>query len=164
VKSIYIPMVANNTTETGLTTIVTEALRDRFDRFGAVTVVDSIDRADAILEVKITKIKEGTRTSVARTDEALQLDTQLNLFGELRKLSGEVLWREPELTVSRSYGTSRSSVVTSSSDFASSTLGAGDLAGLNQREVSRGQEQEALTQLADVAAKRIYDEAVSPDF
>lgn len=164
IKSIYIPMVTNNTTESTLTPVITEALRDRFDRFGVVTVVDTYDAADAVLEVKILRVKRGTRTSVAGTDAALQLDTQLTLFGELRQINGNLLWREPEISVSRSFGNTRSAVVASSADFANSTLGSSDLSGLTQRELSRNQEQEALTQLADVAAKRIYDESVAPDF
>jgi len=164
VKNIYIPMVTNNTTESTLTPVITEALRDRFDRFGAVTVVDSYDAADAVLEVKVLKVKRGTRTSVAGTDAALQLDTQLTLFGELRQVDGSLLWLEPEISVTRAFGNTRSAVVASSADFANSTLGSSDLSGLTQRELSRNQEQEALTQLADVAAKRIYDAAVSPDF
>lgn len=164
VKQLYIPAVINNSTESSLTQLLTDALQDQFERYGAVQVQDTNVGADAVLEVRIMQVRQGTRTSTAATDTALTLDTELTLFAELRRITGQVLWRNPSLTASTAFGTSRSAVVTSTAGFATGTLGSSDLAGLNERELARGQEQEALAQLCEQAAMNIYDSSVAPDF
>lgn len=164
VKQLYIPTVINNSTESSLTQQLTDALQDQFERYGAVQVLDTNVGADAVLEVRIMQVRQGTRTSTAATDTALTLDTELTLFAELRRITGQVLWRNPSLIVSTAFGTSRSAVVTSTAGFATGTLGSSDLAGLNERELARGQEQEALAQLCEQAAMNIYDSSVAPDF
>ena len=68
------------------------------------------------------------------------------------------------LRATRSFGAATSGVNTASADFSSSSLSASDLSSLRTREVSRGQEQEVFDQLAEELARKIYNEAVSPDF
>ena len=63
VTKVMIPMVENNSTEPGLGAIVTEALRDQFERFGALSVVDSYGEADAVLDAKILEIKNNYTTT-----------------------------------------------------------------------------------------------------
>ena len=164
VKVIAIPLVQNASTESGLTTVVTEALRDRFERYGVVSVVDDADAADAVLRARILKVSRNQRTSTSKTDTELQLDTTLTLAAELRRVTGPVLWRDNNISVSKEFGTTSGVVVTTSPDFASGTLGSADLGSLENREVSRGQEQEALRSLAEQVARQIYDSAVAPDF
>lgn len=164
VKRISIPLVENNSTEPGLATVVTEALRDRFERFGVLVVVDELGDADAVLKATILSVKRDTHSVTSRTDTALQFNTSLSISGELRRVTGPILWRNPRLVVTKPFGATSGVVVTSSSDFAGGSLGSSDLGALDNREVSRGQEQEAFAALADDAAKKIYDEAVTPDF
>lgn len=68
------------------------------------------------------------------------------------------------MSVSRQYGTTSGVVVATSPDFAAGNISAEDLGALSAREIARGQEQEAFDQLAEQAAKQIYDQAVAPDF
>jgi outer membrane lipopolysaccharide assembly protein LptE/RlpB len=167
VKRIYIPLVENNSTESGLTTLFTEALKDRFERFGVVTVVDDSASADAVLKTRILKVQRQSGAVSGQQNSAIELDTTMRLAAELRRVSGTVLWKNPEFEVTQTYGAVSELVVTSSSDFASSGLGSANLAELGQngsREVQRGQERNVLSQLADEAAEKIYDSAVSPDF
>ena len=164
VKKIYIPIVENSSTEPSLTTLLTESLRDRFERFGVITVVDSLEEADAVLRVRVIKTKKKSRASDSVTDVTQQLDTEVTLSAELQRLSGPILYRNPRFTVSRAYASSRDSVVSGSADFIEGNLSGNDLGGLDQREVARGQEQEALSTVSDLAAKQVYDEAVAPDF
>ena len=56
----------------------------------------------------------------------------------------QFLWRNPNLEVSKSYATNKQSIVTSGSDFATSTLGSNDISNLSERELARGQGQESL--------------------
>jgi hypothetical protein len=164
VKKVAIPLVENSSTETGLTTIVTEALRDQFERYGVLSVVEETKDADAILNARILKVRRSTSTVSARDDGALQQDTSMVLAAELQRLDGSVLWRNKRIVVTKVSATSSDTVVTSSVDFAGGSLGANDLKGLGGREVTRGQEQEALNNLAEQAARIVYDQAVMPDF
>lgn len=164
VKRVYIPIAENNSTEPSLALTVTEAIRDRFERFGVVSVVDEQKDADAILTAKILKVKRDTNTVSSRADTALQQNTTMTLAAELRRISGPVLWRNPNLAVTKVFGSSSGAVVTTSADFAGGGLSSSDIGNLDARELARGQEQEALSTLADLAARQIYDDAVAPDF
>ena len=164
VKLVYIPIVENNSTEPGLAVALTEALQERFSRFGVVKVTESRELADAILEVVIQDVRRTTNTVTANTEVSQQQDTQMTVSGTLRRTSGVMLWRNDRMAVSRGFGGTQSTVVTTSSDFAGSGLSGDDLSGLSAREVSRGQEQQALDQLIETVAARIYDESVAPDF
>jgi outer membrane lipopolysaccharide assembly protein LptE/RlpB len=164
VKVVAIPIVENNTTEPSLTALMTEALRDRFERFGVVSVVDEIRDADAVLQARILGVSRKSRSVTSRTSTALQYDTTITVSAVLKKVSGQVLWRSPSMSVARSYGATSDVVITTSADFSGSTLDSDDLAGLDTREISRGQEQEALSLLSEEVARKIYDESVAPDF
>ena len=164
VKKIYIPIVENNTTDSTLSNVLTESLQDHFEQYGAVAVVDSVAEADAVLRVKVLKIKKGSDTTTSKTDTTLQQNTVLTVGAELRRTSGPLLWKNPQFNVSQSYGTTAGSILTSSSSFAGGGLTASDLASLDSRELSRGQEEEALATMADAVAAKIYNDAVAPDF
>lgn len=164
VKRIQIPLVENHSTDSALTQLLTEALRDQFERFGVVTVVEDLKDADAVLHFKILKVSRKSRTTTSRTDTAQTFDTSLTVGGDLRRVTGSILWSNPTFLVSRQVGATSDVVVSSSADFAEGTLGASDLASLDSREIVRGQEQEALEKLCDEVARKVYDDAVAPDF
>ena len=164
VRRIYIPMAENSTAEAGLSLTVTEALRDQFERYGVIIVVDDAPQADATLKSRIVSVKHSTRTVTSNTDTALQLDTALTLSAELRRSNGQLLWANRNILASESFGTTSNVVVTSTADFASDSINSQDLGALNSREISRGQEQMVLENLAEDLAKEVYTQAVLPDF
>ena len=164
VKNIYVPNVENNTTEAILTQLLTEALRDRFERYGVVTVVEKRGAADAVLNARILSVKNETKTVTSGTDVVLQYIAVMTVAAELTRTSGGVLWRDVKLKASQSYGATSDVVVTSSADFSGSSLNAADLAQLGDLEVSRGQEQETFADLADTTARKVYEAAVTPRF
>lgn len=164
IKTVYIPQVKNNSSESGLTQVVTEALRDEFEKYGALYVVSSLREADMVLDASVIDVTRKTRTSTSFDDTALQYETQLTIGAILKRVTGQILWRNSRINVSSSYGTASGSVVTSSADFASSSINAGDLGGLNNREIARGQGREVFEQLAEKSARMIYNQAVAPDF
>lgn len=164
VKKIYIPFAENRSTEGQLTRLLTESLRDEFERYGVVTVVEEPSEADATLRITIMELKRRSLTVAGRSSTDNQRTTSLLIRGELKDRDGKVLWQEPSLNVGKGFGTSRAAVVTSGAGFVGGTLGAGDLAGLGERELQRGQEQAALSDLADEAAAQIYEEAVAEPF
>jgi len=163
VKKIYIPQAENDTTELGLANMVTDAVRDQFDSYGAVHVVEKQSQADAVLRVRILSLKQSVDT-VSNTNTTNQMDSTMTVSGELRRITGKVLWRDPMIRVSKSFSTNSTTVVTSSPDFASGSISSTDLAGLNQRELARGQQAQALLSMSSDAARMMYDRAVAPDF
>ena len=164
VTKVYVPRVENTTTETFLTNAVTEALRDRFERYGVLYVVENEAEADAVLEASIIDVKRNTRTSTGDTDTALQFSSSLTIDAELRRVTGGTLWKNKRIVTTRTFGAASNVVVTSSANFASSSINAGDLAGLTDRELSRGQEREVFEEMAEQAARQIYEQAVLPEF
>jgi outer membrane lipopolysaccharide assembly protein LptE/RlpB len=164
VKAIFIPQVQNNSTELGLSDVVTEALREQFESFGVVNVVDRQGLADAVLNVKILSLNRSTRTVLGINDTATQMETTMILEGELRRTTGALLWKNGMVRVAQGVGTDQSAVVTSSAAFASGSISSTDLQQLSAREVTRSQENEILPNLATEAARKIYDGSVAPDF
>lgn len=164
VKRIYIPLTENETTEANLARIVTEALQDRFERYGVVEVVDKITEADAVLKTKIISVTKDTKTSTSGTDTALQYDIKMVISAELQRVTGQILWSNRAISAAQTYGATGSVVVTSSADFALSSLSASDLSGMSSREVARSQESEALDAMAEKVARAVYDQAVAPEF
>jgi outer membrane lipopolysaccharide assembly protein LptE/RlpB len=163
VKNIYIPKVENDSTELGLADIVTDALSDQFDSYGAVTVVDKQIQADAVLKVRVVSLTQSTDT-VSSNNTASQMDSTMILAGELRRVTGKVLWRDDQVRVTKNFATNASTVVTTSPDFASGSISSQDLSGLTQRELARGQQAQALLSMSADAAEIIYEKSVAPDF
>jgi outer membrane lipopolysaccharide assembly protein LptE/RlpB len=164
VQTIYISPVENNTTEPGLGLEMTEILRSRFDRYGVVRLSEDKDFADAILESKILNIESRTQNVTGRTDIAIEQELTMILFGELRRRNGQVLWRNPNIRARGSFANVSDLVVTSSPQFAQGGIGSAALGALESREVSRGQQREALEGLMEEAARRLYLDAVAADF
>ena len=164
VRKIYIPTVENESAEPRVTALLTEALRERFERYGVITVVESVEEADAILNIQVRSVDREARSVTSGTDTVLQFDTVAQLWGDLRRANGGVLWRNPSMRVAKAFGATGQTVVTSSSDFAQSGIDPQTLASLSDIEVSRGQEQEALIDLSEEVAKFVYEDSVAEDF
>ena len=164
VRRIYIPQVENNSVESGFGPILTDALRDQFEKFGAITVVDTRSEADAVLETSVLKVKRTTRTTTGSTDRALQYDTSVTLESYLKRLNGSSIWSAPSMTVSKAFGATTNSVVGTSADFSEGTLSAADLAGLSSQEVLRSQQGSSLRAVASEVARKIYADAVVGGF
>ena len=164
VKKIYIPYVENRSTEATLSQLVTESIRDEFERYGVVQVVESRDEADATLKVAVLDLKRKSKTVAGRSNTDNQRQSTLSLGAELKTSEGKILWQQAPILVGGGFGTDRSTVITSGASFVGGTLGASDVAALGERELQRGQEQEILSQLADQAAAEIYEAAVAEPF
>lgn len=164
VKIVYVEAVENESSEPGLSRLLTDALRDRFDRFGTVVVADAPGEADALLSTKVKSVDRDTQTSTSATDAALQTRIKVSLSSELRRSDGEVLWKNPNMVISKLSGAASGAVVTSSTSFLGGSLSAGDLGRLGTREVQRLEGEQALSAVADDAAAAIYTAAVLPDF
>jgi len=164
IKRIYIPIVSNFSTESSITLLLTESVKDEFEKYGIFQIVDSSDSADATLVVKILDITRDTKTSTSNTDSALELDTTLSVSGVLKRTNGQNLWKNNLIKARDSYGSTSDVVVSSSASFGASAISASDLGNLSSREVSRGQEREVFERLSEDIARSIYNQAVIADF
>ncbi|MCB0325591.1 MAG: hypothetical protein KDD69_18545, partial [Bdellovibrionales bacterium] len=142
----------------------TERLLSRFERYGAVKVVEPDEEADAELITKILGIETQVRDVTGDTDIELEQDIIMTIFAELRRRNGQILYRNPQLRVRDSFATTSDVVVTSSSSFAQGGISAESLGSLGSREVSRGQQSAALDDLLDEAARQLYLDAVAAEF
>lgn len=164
VKSVYIPQAINDTTEPGLAQLVTEAMQERFERFGVVRIVDSLADADAVLNTRIVSLNRNKTTVTSGTDTALQFDSVLTIAASIQRTTGPLIWENRLIQARKTFGTASNVVVASSPGFAAGSLNQGDLAALNTREIARGQESQVLEDLAVQAARQVYMQAVEPDF
>ena len=164
VRKIAIPLAENRTVESGLGRLITDALREEFEKYGAVQVVESEKEADAVLNVTIERVTRESATVTSNSQSDLQLDATVQMSATLEKRNGTVLWSQSDFTVSKPVGTTAGSVVTSSPFFQGGAFDAGDLNGQSSREVARGQEQSVFEEISGEIAREIYDQAVAADF
>ncbi|MDD2941571.1 MAG: LPS assembly lipoprotein LptE [bacterium] len=164
VRAIYIAPVRNDTTELGLSNLMTEALRLRFERYGIVHTVDSARDADAVLQTRVRYLDSQVRNVTGDTDIALELDLVMIVSSELKRRGGQSLWKNSYLETRKPFASVQNVVVTSSSGFASGDVGSANLGNLGAREVSRGQQEQATQELIEETARRVYLGAVAEKF
>lgn len=164
IKTIGIMPVDNKTTEPDLGLQLTESLRERFDRYGAVKVVDDVSGADAVLSTAIESVSSQVASVTGSSDIELQSDLIITVSGELKASDGRVLWRSPRITVTSAIANVRDAISTTSSAFAQSGIGSSGLKTLDSRELSRGQQEVALQEMIEEVARKIYLDAVAADF
>jgi Lipopolysaccharide-assembly len=164
VKAIFIPLVRNQTVEPTLTSLMTEALQDQVGQYGTIDIVDSANQSDAIFDIQLARLKRMVNTTTGDTDTSLQQSVSVVLNAQLRRTNGQILWRAENMEISQSYAATSSAVIATSPNVAGGNLGTADIAGLNSRELARGQEANALSQIATSAAKKLYDLAIAADF
>jgi outer membrane lipopolysaccharide assembly protein LptE/RlpB len=107
-NSIAIPTFVNQTYEPGLEISFTQAFLREFIQDRRVRVVDRRE-ADSVLE---GVIKQFTTTPVSfdRSGIATEYQTTVTIDLTLKKGTGEVLWREKDLSESRWYRSSSSAL------------------------------------------------------
>ncbi len=164
IKAIYIPLVDNETTVPGLGQRFTEVLRSRFDRYGVVKIVERERDADATLVAKVIDLDNRVRGVESETDVSVDSDLIMTISAELRRKTGQLLYRAKSLSVSSSVAGVSDTVVTSSSGFESGDVDAGTLGAIGDREVERGQQDQALDDLMEEVSQKLYLESVAADF
>lgn len=164
VRTVKIRMAENETTYPGLGPQFTEKLRSRFERYGTLKVVDPDEDADSELITKILSINTRVKSTTGDTDLALQMELYMTISAELKRKNGQILYRNTGLVAKETFASTSNVVVTSSSNFAQGGIGGDTLSSLGSREVSRGQEAEAVDSVMEESARRLYLDAVAADF
>ena len=164
VKTVAISPTENRTTEPGLSQKFREALRERFDRYGAVKVVSDASSADAVLKTVIKEVSSQVRNTSGTTDQGVDQVMVVTISGELKKKSGQILWKTDNLQVYQSYAEVSGVVVTTAAGFAGSDQSAAQIGNLSSRELSRGQKLTSINAALEEASRQIYNSAVAEDF
>lgn len=101
VQTIAIPMFANRTAETGLETIMTNAVITELNRRRKGVVVDQ-EMSEALLRGTIESLKRSTLTRrVAHSSSERMVRVTVSLI--LTARDGRVLWRGDHLTAEQAY-------------------------------------------------------------
>lgn len=102
IKSVAIPIFENNTLNYGLETLVTTKTVDEFVKDGNLRVKD-VRKADSILHGTVVNYwQEAASYTVGEAIQKYRLTMTVAISFEDR-VSGEILWSEPNLTYSVTY-------------------------------------------------------------
>ena len=91
VKQIYVEMLANNTSQTGLENTVTNQIIFEFTRRNKAALASSLDQADALLSGVVTS-KTVQTVAPRGKDAAAQRRVTLGLNLKLTRVGGEIIW------------------------------------------------------------------------
>ena len=164
VRTLYIPLVKNNSTTTALSTQFTDILKREFSRYGKLKVLNEIDLADAILNVTIDDIASTVSAVSGINDTEIESDIYISVSAVLKKRNGQKLWEVSKMSSSDTYAASRQTVPVTGPQFMRSGIDTKAISTLTQREVARGQARETIERLMQELARKIYLDAVASDF
>ena len=93
VKTVFVETLVNRSREVGIESELSSALRSELRQRGQLQVVDSPERADAVL-TGVVRSFDSRVVAVNREDEVLQFEMALVVDMNLRRRSpDELLWR-----------------------------------------------------------------------
>ncbi len=105
VGKIYIEVLKNPTSQTGIERIVTNQLIVEFTRQRERSLVSTPEKADAVLKGNIAKVNSKTISRV-KTEVANQREVILTIDLKLVTLTGEVIWMAKGLSDRQAYDVS----------------------------------------------------------
>jgi outer membrane lipopolysaccharide assembly protein LptE/RlpB len=156
VKSIAILILANNTQESNLEQIVTEAIRNEFIRSKRLKVV-SEDEADVILYGNI-KSFDLSAVSFDKNDVVMEYRAEMVLDLSLKKKDdNSILWKDNNLSIIDEYGAEDSVIVTSSPEYKERNLNVDDLRNMTRNVVLEEDKKYAIIRIAKDVAERVHN-------
>ena len=105
VEKIYIEVLKNSTSQTGIERIVTNQLIVEFTRQGEHRVASSPEQADAVLKGIIANVQSKTISRV-KTEMARQREVVLTIDLKLVARGGQVIWAAKDLSDRQAYDVS----------------------------------------------------------
>jgi hypothetical protein len=162
IRTIGIRALTNETREIGVEKRLAMAIEREFVIRGPLKVAD-VEESDLQL-VGTVKAAEDRPVAFNRDDEVLIYQTVLSLDLELRRREGgAVIWRVQNMRVTDDYESVASVIVTTSSDFKSSTLNPEDLGGFTDIQLAETRRRETLERMISNLARDVYDQ-IMEDF
>lgn len=162
VQTIGVKTFANETREIGVEKRLAMAIEREFVIRGPLKV-GKADESDLQLTGTV-KTAEDRPVAFNRDDEVLIYQTVLALDLELRRRdTGKLIWQVHGMRVADDYESVASVVVTTSSDFRSSTLNPEDLGGFTDVQLAETRRRETLDRMIGNLAHDVYDQ-IMEDF
>lgn len=162
VRTIGIRPFANETREVGVEKRLTMAIEREFVIRGPLRVATA-DEGDLEL-LGTVRAAEDRPVAFNRDDEVLIYQTVLALDLELRRrATGAVIWQTKGLRVADDYESVASVIITTSSEFRSSTLNPEDLAAFTEVQLAESRRRETLDRIIAALARDVYEQ-IMEDF
>lgn len=157
VHTISLGPIQNLTREIGLEKQLLESLEDEVSSRGRLTVV-SQGQGEVVLSGVIRDYLNRPIAFSAR-DEALQYQASVGVDLQLRRRdNGKLLWKSQGQREAQDYSAVPGVVVTSSSQFQSSTLNAQNVSQFTDISLSESQRRQANESLIDTLARDVYNQ------
>jgi hypothetical protein len=157
VKTIGIQTFTNETREIGIEKRLQFALEREFTIRGPYRVADEPGAGDLVVSGTV-RIAEDRPVAFNRDDEVLIYQTTLSLDLLVRDRKGKMVWQARDLRGVSDYESVASVIVTTSSQFRSSTLNENDLAGFTDIQLAESRRREAITRIVGSLARDVYDQ------
>jgi len=162
-RTIGVETLANETREIGIEKRLAFAIEREFAMRGPLRVTRVPGEGDLVLSGTV-RTAEDRPIAFNRNDEVLIYQTLLALDLELRRRdTGELVWQARGLRGSADYESIASVIVTTSSEFRSSTLNAEDLGGFTEIQLAESRRRRILERIVEYLARDVYDQ-VMEDF
>ncbi len=162
-RSIGVEALANDTREAGIEKRIALALEREFAMRGPFRIAARPAEGDVVLS---GTVRQAVDRPVAfnSKDEVLTYQTVLALDLELRRRdTGALLWQTKGLRETGDFESVASVIVTTSSDFRSSTLNAEDLGAFTDIQLAESRRRETLERMLQTLAHDVYDQ-IMEDF
>jgi hypothetical protein len=162
VHTIGVRTFANETREIGVEKRLPMAIEREFVIRGPLKVV-SPDEGDLVLTGTV-RLAEDRPVAFNKDDEVLIYQTVLSLDLDLRRRdSGKAVWQVRGLRVADDYESVASVVVTTSSEFRSSTLNPADLGAFTDIQLAETRRRQMLDRIVGTLAHDVYEQ-IMEDF
>jgi Lipopolysaccharide-assembly len=157
VHTISIGPIQNSTREVGLDKQLSEALEDEVVSRGRLKVVPQ-GQGEAVLAGTIRNYLNRPISFSAR-DEALQYQASLDVDLELRRTdNGKLLWKSQGQRAAQDYSAVPGVVVTTSSQFQSTTLNPQNVNQFTDISLSESQRRQANEAMIETLARDVYNQ------
>lgn len=157
VRTVSLGPIRNTTREIGIEKQLLESLEDEVSARGRLEVVPQ--GQGEVLLTGIVRDYVNRPVSFSARDEALQYQASVIVDLELRRRdNGKLLWKAVGQRETQDYSAVPGVVVTSSSQFQSSTLNAGDVNQFTDIQLAEGQRREANERLIETLARELYNQ------
>lgn len=162
VHTIGVQTFANETREIGIEKRLAFAIEREFTIRGPLKVADTPTEGDLLLSGTV-RFAEDRPVAFNKDDEVLIYQTTLALDLQLKRRNGQVVWQARDLRGIGDYESVASVIVTTSSQFRSSTLNASDLGGFTDIQLAESRRKDAIGRIVGGLARDVYDQ-IMEDF
>jgi hypothetical protein len=155
--------LTNKTREVGIEKRIALSIEREFAMRGPFRIASRPADGDLVLTGAVRHV-EDRPVAFNRNDEVLIYQTSLALDVELRRRdTGELLWAAKGLHETGDYESVASVIVTTSSEFRSSTLNAEDLGGFTDIQLAESRRRQMLDRMLGSLAHEVYEQ-IMEDF